>query len=169
MELTTTLFNFSIKSAGVGLLIIFSGWLIVILLHGFKKGPFNIRQAGPFTRAGFGITMLGIVAVVIALLSAMASGVLWFWHIISNTLSPGRLALYSVIIGVSPLILSISGTLLAKLSGGTVDASGSHNCIVRGVDLGGLVYTLFLSYWLMLFTGGLMILGLILSFVRAVF
>jgi len=168
METAITIFNFSVKTGVVGLLVIFSGWLIVILLNGFKKEPLNIRQAGPVTRAGLGITILGIVTIVIAVLSVMASGVVWSWHVLSNLLSPGRLALYSVAIGISPLLLSVLGVLLAKLMGGSVDARGPQNCSVKGVELGGLVYTLFMSYWLMIFTVGLMLLGLLTSGIWAV-
>ena len=168
METATTIFDFSVKIGVIGLLVIFSGWLIVILLNGFKKGPFDIRKAGLATRVGFAIAALGIGAVVMAVFGVMASGVVWGWHVISSLLSPGSLALYSVAIGVSPMILSVLGVGLAKLLGGSVDARGPQNCSVKGVELGGLVYTLFMSYWLMFFTAGVMVLGLIASSIWAV-
>lgn len=168
MDTATTIFNFSVEVGGIGLIILICGWLIVVVLNGFKKGPFNIKQAGPATRVGFGITLLGIAAVVLAVLSVMLAGAVWTWQLLSNLLTPASLALSSIAIGILPLLLSGLGVVLAKISGGSVDARGPQNCSVWGVQLGGLVYTLFISYWLMLFTVGLMVLGLIISAVWAV-
>lgn len=169
MEAVTSIVNFCLGYGSIALVVIFVGWLFVVVLNGFSKGAFDVRNSGPLTKAGLALILLGIAGVVIAVLGLLVAGILWLWHVLSSLLTPASLALYSVIFGIAPMSLSMLGIILAKLAGGTVDARGAENCTIKGVDLGNLVYTLFMSYWLMLFTSGLMILGLLVSVVWVVF
>lgn len=87
--------------------------------------------------------------------------IVWAFQAIQPALTPARLALFSITFGIAPLALSMSGAILARLLGGSVDARGARDCVVVGVDLSSFVYALFMSYWLTIFTGGLAFFGLI--------
>lgn len=77
--------------------------------------------------------------------------------------TPGKLALISVVIGPIPLLIALLGAGIAKMIGGTLDAAKVENCIVFGVDIGNVLYTMFMMHWLMIFTGGFAVLGLMAS------
>lgn len=169
MEFVSTITAFSILCGEYALAVLIFGWLLVILLNLGKKGPFDLKAAGPFTKLGLALTLLGVAGVVISIFGFIAAGVTWLWIKLSSFVTPGRLAIYSLIIGVSPLFISALGILLAKLVGGSVDARGPQNCRVMGLEIGGLVYGLFMSYWLTLFTVGLAFAGLLVSAIWVIF
>ena len=96
-------------------------------------------------------------------LSLIWSGGSWLWANYIEQLTPGKLALISVVIGPIPLLIALLGAGIAKMIGGTLDASKVENCIVFGIDIGNVLYTMFMMHWLMIFTGGLAVLGLMAS------
>lgn len=159
--------EYSLQCAGFALPVLLSGWITVILSNGFRKGPLDLKNSGPVTRVGLLLTLGGVAGVVIAILGLMASGLVWLWVEFTRDLTPALLALYSLLLGLFPLLLSLLGLLLAKMVGGVVDASGTRDCKFKGVELGGLIYSLFMSYFLFFITGGLAFFGLIISGVWA--
>ena len=82
-------------------------------------------------------------------------------------LTPARLAVCSLIIGPSPLLLPVLAQIICKLTGGSVDASQVQGCYFLGLNLNNFVYALFMSYMLVILTGGLAIFGLMSSGVWA--
>ena len=155
--------EFSLQCAGIAIPVLIAGWLVVILANLPLKGRLDLKNAGPVTRAGMLITLIGVIGTVISILGVIASGVFWLWSEFTRDLTPSRLALYSIILAPSPLLLSALGVILARLAGGQVDARGARDCRIAGIELGGLIYSLFMSYFLTLFSAGLAFFGLLIS------
>jgi len=139
------------------------GTVIVAIDQTLTKGKFNLRQAGLITKVGMTCTLLGVLGFTIAFMGFIFAGVGWLWNYVFEQMSPKRLALYSLIIGPTPFIFPLLAKLICKLTGGSVDASQVSGCVFMGLNLNGLVYTLFMSYWLVLLTGGIATFGLMSS------
>lgn len=143
---------------------ILAGTLAWILAHFVKKSPegkINVREGGFVVKAVFVMAVGGGGLLGLAIVGFFISAVWWVLSVMN--LTPGRLALLSLLIGVFPMILAFLGTALAKVSGGHVDASEVRDCFLFGFDLNNLVYTLFMCHWAVIFTGGLAIFGLMAS------
>lgn len=104
-----------------------------------------------FARLGLMVTLTGFVF----------AGFWWVWVHFSEYMSPGRLALYSLIIAPAPLLLPLSAKIICKLTGGSVDVNQVQGCYFLGLNLNNIVYTLFMSYMLTILTGGLAFFGLL--------
>ncbi len=117
----------------------------------------------------YAVTSISIFALSVALiilslgLSLAWAGVSWLWAISGVQLTPGKLALISVVLGPLPLVIAMIGAGVAKMIGGNLDAAKAENCILFGVDIGGVLYIMFMMGWLMMFTGGLAMIGLFVS------
>jgi hypothetical protein len=143
---------------------ILAGTLAWVLAHFVKKSPegkINVREGGFVVKAVFVMAVGGGGLLGLAIVGFFVSAVWWVLSIMN--LTPGRLALLSLLIGVFPMILAFLGTALAKVSGGHVDASGVRDCFLFGFNLNNLVYTLFMCHWAVIFTGGLAVFGLMAS------
>lgn len=143
---------------------ILTGTLAWVLAHFVKKSPegkINVREGGFVVKAVFVMAVGGGGLLGLAIVGFFVSAVWWVLSVMN--LTPGRLALLSLLIGVFPMILAFLGTALAKVSGGHVDASRVRDCFLFGFDLNNLVYTLFMCHWAVIFTGGFAVLGLMAS------
>jgi hypothetical protein len=143
---------------------ILAGTLAWVLAHFVKKSPegkINVREGGFVVKAVFVMAVGGGGLLGLAIVGFFVSAVWWVLSVMN--LTPGRLALLSLLIGVFPMILAFLGTALAKVSGGHVDASGVRDCFLFGFNLNNLVYTLFMCHWAVIFTGGLAVFGLMAS------
>ena len=78
-------------------------------------------------------------------------------------MTPGRLALLSVVVGVFPLAVAALGSLIAHLKGCRLSEAAAEPCYVLGIDISGLLYTMFMFAWLTMFTGGIAVIGLMVS------
>lgn len=147
-----------------------AGLLAWVLAHFVKKsadGRINIREGGFLVKAVFVMALAGGGLLGLAVVGFFVSAVWWVLSVID--LTPGRLALLSILIGVFPMVLALLGVGLAKISGGHVDASESRGCFFLGFDLNNLVYTLFMCHWAVIFTGGFAVFGLLASGLWALF
>ncbi|MZR63132.1 hypothetical protein [Alcanivorax sp. DP30] len=61
----------------------------------------------------------------------------------------------SVLLLAVPFGLSMLGMGIARLKGTRLDAAQADPCYVMGRDISELLYTLFMCYWLVLFTAPL--------------
>lgn len=120
----------------------------------------NLREGGPIVKAAFVLTVGcgGLLALAIA--SFICVGIGLIISVVFKDMTPGKLALLSLAIGIFPLGIAMLGAGLARISGGQVDARGASGCVLFGRDLNSLVYTLFMTHWLVMFTGGLAVFGL---------
>lgn len=84
-----------------------------------------------------------------------------------DDLTPGTLAVLSIAVGISPLLVAVAGSAMAKACGGTIDARGPQNCFILGIDIGPVLYAMFMCHWLLLITGGIAVWGLLISGVWA--
>lgn len=141
--------------------------LVVIANHGRPASQIKFKTAGPVTRFGFACVALCVVSMLIAIMAVITAAGWWFVKNMMAELTPGRLALYALLIGPSPLILAVLGVLSAKILGCRVDASGAYECRLLGMKLDGLIYNLFMMYWMTIFTGGLAMICLMVSGVWA--
>lgn len=76
-------------------------------------------------------------------------------------MTPFKLAVLSLAVGLFPLLLSLCGMVLARCLNCKVNAAGAEKCMVFGVDISNVLYTLFMMHWLTIFSGGLAVYGLI--------
>jgi len=60
--------------------------------------------------------------------------------------------LLSIVIAVCPLLLVWSVDLIATLNGCTLNESGAQPCLIGGVDIGGFLYSIFMSGWYLFIT-----------------
>lgn len=145
--------------------------IIALILALFKRrgpdGKMGLDQGGFIAKSVFGLALTGGMALGLALTGFGLYAIVWAFQAIQPAFTPARLALVSIILGIAPLALSMFGVILARLLGGSVDARGAFDCRLAGVDLSSFVYTLFMSYWLTILTGGLAFLGLLASAVWA--
>lgn len=70
--------------------------------------------------------------------------------------------LLSIVIAVGPLLLVWTVDLIADLNGCDLNESGAESCLIAGLDIGGLLYSLFMSGWYLFITfpiGAVLFLG----------
>jgi len=60
-----------------------------------------------------------------------------------------------------PLLSVLATALIANTLGCAVDEGSIHPCLVAGTDIGGLLYTMGMMGWLMIFTAPLTVLALL--------
>jgi heme/copper-type cytochrome/quinol oxidase subunit 2 len=62
------------------------------------------------------------------------------------------LGVAAAIVAILPLLTAAAGVGIARLAGCKVTAAGAQSCIIFGHDAGELIYSLSMSYWLLMFT-----------------
>ncbi len=138
-----------------------SGLVMVGVDQAITKGKFSLREGGFVTKAGMACTLVAILGLVIAFTGFIFAGLWWLWNVFSEDMSPGRLAVYSLMIGPAPLVFPLLAKIICKLTGGSVDSSQVNACDFLGLNFNRFVHTLFMSYMLVIFTGGIAIFGLL--------
>ena len=76
-------------------------------------------------------------------------------------MTPLKLALISIAIGIFPFLVSLLAILIANICGCELNAARAEKCIVFGRDISGVLYVMFMFHWLTLFTGGIGFMGVI--------
>lgn len=82
-------------------------------------------------------------------------------------MTPLRLALISIIIGASPVLIALLGSLLANVLNCEQKSGGVSSCYVFGKDISGVLYAMMMAHWLFIFTGGIAVFGIIASLLWA--
>ena len=153
---------------GVALIAFFVGisfqklYRISINKHESQRKSDTLKK---YAKTSFSIFAMSVALIILSLgLSLAWAGVSWLWAIIAGVqLTPGKLALISMALGPLPLVIAMIGAGVAKMIGGDLSSAGVENCIVFGVDIGNVLYTMFMMGWLLMFTGGLAMIGLFVS------
>ena len=70
-------------------------------------------------------------------------------------MTPLQWVVASVLLVAIPFGLSMVGMGVARLNGARLDAAQADPCYVMGKDISGVLYSLFMCYWLVLFTAPL--------------
>lgn len=159
----------SMLLAGFGFLAGAAAWTLTHFVKKSPEGHINLRQGGFIPKSVFILAGGAGLALGASVVGFAIAGIGWLVENIFAQMTPSRLAYFSILFGISPFALAILGAGLARITGGNVTAAGAENCKVLGIDLNGLVYALFMSYWLVFFTGGLAVFGLIGSGIWAIF
>ncbi|MGD8782901.1 MAG: hypothetical protein PVG75_00610 [Thioalkalispiraceae bacterium] len=84
-------------------------------------------------------------------------------------MTPLKLAILSIVIGIFPFCIMLLGIGWAKLMGCEVSAAGAKGCICCGRDVSKIVYSMFMFYWLTIITGGIAVFGVSGSVIWAFF
>lgn len=121
----------------------------------------NIRELGRLEQSVFLLASGAGVLLGLALVISIVAGLWWCMTALLEATTPAGLAVLSILFGVAPFLLTTLAVVLARLLGGSVNASGASNCHLLGLNLNSFVHSLFMSYWFVLFTGGVAIFGLI--------
>ena len=160
------LFAISIKLVALALIVGILG-ILLLAFTGFKgKQPLNLARATPLTRLALMSVLLCILAVVVAFIGLMLAAGWWLCIRYVADLSPAKLALFSVLLGPAPLLFTVLSVAITRLTGGRVSAARAEVRLF-GIDISGIVHTLFMAYMLVFITAGLAIIGLIVSGVWA--
>lgn len=160
-------FMSSVALGLVGLLIGLTALALSLLLDVQARICSDTPSGARLVKAVFGLATTGGLLMGISLLGLIVAALWWGTAAVLPQLTPGRLALASATFGVAPLVVAALGSAAAYILGGTVDARGARDCHLCGIDFGPVVYSLFMSYWLTFLTGGLALLGLMVSGVWA--
>ncbi|WP_166836339.1 DUF6795 domain-containing protein [Rheinheimera pleomorphica] len=78
-------------------------------------------------------------------------------------MTPTRLAIFSIVIGVSPLLIALLGSALASMLGCEQKGGGVSQCYFCGKDIGDILYGMMMMHWLVIITGGIAVFGVIAS------
>ena len=163
--------NFTIESipyfyrivTGVALIAFFVGisfqklYRISINKHESQRKSDTLKK---YAKTSFSIFAMSVALIILSLAWA---GVSWLWAISGVQLTPGKLALISVVLGPLPLVIAMIASGVAQMIGGDLHEGHAKNCIVFGVDISGVLYNMFMMGWLTIFTGGLAMIGLFVS------
>lgn len=82
-------------------------------------------------------------------------------------MTPTRLAIISIAIGLSPLLIALLGSLIAGLLGCEQKNGDISRCYFCGKDIGGILYGMMMMHWLVMITGGIAVFGIIASLLWA--
>lgn len=82
-------------------------------------------------------------------------------------MTPTRLAIISIVIGLTPLLIAMLGSLLASLLGCEQKGGGISQCYFCGKDIGGILYGMMMMHWLVIITGGIAVFGVTASLLWA--
>jgi hypothetical protein len=74
-------------------------------------------------------------------------------------MTPTRLAIISIVIGLSPLLIALLGSLLASLLGCEQKGGSVSQCYFCGKDIGNILYGMMMMHWLVIITGGIAVFG----------
>jgi len=159
----------SMLLAGVGFLAGAAAWVLAHFVKKSPEGRLNLREGGFIPKGVFILAGGAGLALGASVVGFAIASIGWLAAKLFAQMSPSDLAYFSIVFGISPFALAILGLGLARVTGGTVTAAGAENCKVLGMNMNGLVYTLFMSYWLVFFTGGIAVFGLIGSGIWAIF
>lgn len=155
--------------AGVGFLAGAAAWVLTHFVKKSPEGQLNLREGGFIPKGVFFLAGGAGLALGASVVGFAIASIGWLAAKLFAQMSPAGLACFSIVFGISPFALAILGAGLARITGGNVTAAGAENCKVLGMNLNGLVYALFMSYWLVFFTGGIAVFGLIGSGIWAIF
>lgn len=167
-----TLLSISQVLAIAGILAAVSALLLVPFIKKSGKRFFqsnNLRELGRLEKSVFLLASGAGMLLGLALVISIVAGLWWCLTALLETTTPAGLAALSILFGAAPLSLTALAVVLARLLGGSVNASGASNCLLLGFNLNAFVHSLFMSYWLVFFTGGIAIFGLIGSGIWAIF
>jgi len=155
-----TFFLIGIYLLCAGVLLGLLGWCLTPFLPKSPDGKFNVREGGLVVKAAFILTVGCGGLLALTIVSFFIAGIGLISSVVFKDMTPGKLALLSLAIGVLPIATTMLGVGLARISGGQVNAGGVSGCVLFGRDFNSLVYTLFMSHWLVIFTGGFAVFGL---------
>lgn len=82
-------------------------------------------------------------------------------------MTPGILAIISLIVGFFPVLVSILAGIIANSCDCRLDEGGVHPCVIFGKDRGPMLYSMFNFAWFIFFTLPLGVLGLVVAGVWA--
>lgn len=165
----TTIALISLLLTGLGVMTGLAAWILTRFVKKSPDGRLNLRQAGLIPKVVFFLAGGAGLILGVAFVGFSVAGIGWLITKLTEQMKPADLAYLSLLFGIAPFVLAIFGSVLARITGGTVNAAGAENCKAFGMDLNHLVYALFMSYWLVFFTGGIAVLGLIGSGLWAIF
>lgn len=159
-----TLLSISQMLAIAGVLAAVSALLLVPFVKRSDKRLFRskkIRELGRLEQGVFLFASGAGILLGLAFIVSIVAGLWWCVAALVQATTPAELAVLCILFGVAPFLLTILAVVLARLLGGSVNASGANNCHLLGFNFNGFIHSLFMSYWLVFFTGGIALVGLI--------
>ena len=84
-------------------------------------------------------------------------------------MTPFSLAMWSILIGVSPLLVALLASMIANMLGCELNEANAPKCMFLGINIGDILYGMFVFAWLGMLTIGLAFIGVIVSIFWAIF
>lgn len=66
-----------------------------------------------------------------------------------------------LLIGIAPILSAFVASGIAEVTGCNVNEGGSNPCLIFGIDWGGLLNIMFVSFWFFFFTFPLAVVGVL--------
>lgn len=136
-------------------------YLVALLFRLPKPGGLDVKNKPFLVKLVFAANIVGVVILAIGIIGLVAAFLWWLGISLLNIHTPGKLALVSLIFGISPLPFVVIASAVAKAIGGTLHEGGYQNCKIKSVDFGPLLYGMFMMGWATFFTAGIAVLGLV--------
>lgn len=146
-----------------GIVFCLLAWFLIITVNALRSEKFHLNKDDPAVRVALALIILGTLSLATAIMGYFVAFVWWMLNSVFNDITPTSLALFFLILGPFPLLLTLFSKIAAKLIGGSVNSSQALNYRIIYIDIGSLLYTLFMSYRLAILTGGISVLGLLAS------
>lgn len=143
------------------LALVFLGIIVGIVFKIPQKGGLDVRRKETVIKFVFFMSFASAIVMAFSVLGLFGSLLWWVGVDFLVINSPKRLAWGSVILGIFPLLISGLSAVVAKSIGGSLHEGGYENCNVFGLDVGRVLYAMYVSVWLTIFTGGIAFFGLI--------
>lgn len=128
---------------------------------GITKNGLDILRKEGLIRTAFIANMMSALFLALAIL--LLAGIAVYWVLIEfleiNT--PAKLAMLSAVVGIFPLAVSGAASLTARLFKISLNESAYQSRRFLGIDIGRLLYQLYLLAWGTLFTAGVGCIGLV--------
>ncbi len=84
-------------------------------------------------------------------------------------MTPGILAVLSIIIGIFPLLVAMLASSIARFYGCQLNEGGIDDCTRLSKKAQRILYSMFVFAWMTTFTGGLGVIGVIYALAWALF
>lgn len=157
----------SLVVACTGLLIGALGWLLALVARATTAGGSNRNSKEKLLGVAAKAVITGGSLLGFAALILLAASLWWGTGRLLGDITPVKLALLSVFIGLIPLLVSGFASMVAALLGGSISNQGARNCSLLGMDIGPPLYFLYKAYWFVFLTAGLGFVGLLVSAIWA--
>lgn len=147
------------------LVLILLGVIIGVVFKLPQKGGLDVERKELVVKLVFYMSFAGAIFMVSSILGFLSFLLWWIGVEVLILNTPKKLAWGSVIFGCFPLFISALSAVIAKSIGCSLHQGRHKNFKVFGLNVGRVLYGMYVSAWLTIFTSGIAFFGLIAALV----